>query len=82
VDYGSLELKLAWLKPVYLGYRNRYDFVAATELEQVLDIEYRHQCWSLFVTLRDRDDEQSIMLSFSLGGIGMVGSVGGNLGGS
>lgn len=82
VDYGSLNLTLAWLKPVYLGYRNRYDFTASTELEQVLDVEYRHQCWSLFLTLRERDDDTSVMVSFSLGGVGRVGSGGKNMGGS
>jgi len=82
VDYGSLNLTLAWLKPVYLGYRNRYDLNTSTELEQVLDVEYRHQCWSIFLTLREREDDTSVMLSFSLGGVGRVGSGGKNMGGS
>lgn len=82
IDYGSLRLELALLKPVYLGYLNRYDFETSRQLEQVLDLEYRHQCWGLFVTLRDRDDEKSVMLSFSLGGIGRVGSSGRTMGGS
>ncbi|PLX89461.1 MAG: hypothetical protein C0619_11350 [Desulfuromonas sp.] len=81
-DYGSLDLDLAWLKPVYLGYRNRYDFVAEEQLEQVLDVEYRHQCWSLLLTFREREDDQSVMVSFSLGGIGTVGSLGADMGGS
>ena len=82
IDYASLDLGLAWLKPVYLGYRNRYDFVAEEQLEQVLDVEYRHQCWSLLLTFRERGDDQSVMVSFSLGGIGTVGSLGAEMGGS
>lgn len=82
VDYGSLNLALSQLRPVYLGYRNRYDFKSSKALEQVLDIEYRHQCWSVLLTFREWDAGNSFMLSFSLGGIGMVGSVGGSMGGS
>ena len=70
IDYASLQLNLAWLKPLYLDYRTRYDFVAGQELEQVLDLEYRHQCWSLILTLREREDDRSVMLNLSLGGIG------------
>lgn len=82
IDYGSLDLDLTWLKPVYLGYRNRYHFDSSTALEQVLDVEYRHQCWSLLLTLRERDEDKSVMVTFSLGGIGMLGSVGRDIGGS
>lgn len=81
IDYADLKLETSWLKPVYLGYRNRFDLSGREQLEQVFDIEYRHQCWSFLVTLRERDDDKSIMLTFSLGGIGTVGSIGGNIGG-
>lgn len=80
IEYGSLGLALSWLKPVYLGYRNRYEFISRKPLEQVLDVEYRHQCWSVLVTLREREDDQSVMVTFSLGGVGTVGSLGADLG--
>ncbi|PLX88089.1 MAG: hypothetical protein C0618_05165 [Desulfuromonas sp.] len=75
-DYGQLDLAATWLQPVYLHYRNRYDFATSEFLEQVVDMEYRHQCWSLLLSLRDREDDRSVMLTFALGGIGPVGSIG------
>jgi LPS-assembly protein len=82
IDYAELNLKTSLLRPLYLGYRNRYDLIDSNQLEQVVDIEYRHQCWGVLVTLRERDDEKSFMLTFSLGGVGTVGRVGGTMGGS
>jgi len=81
VNYGTVNLSLAFLRPIYLTYGQRYEFSTRELLEQMVGIEYRQQCWSALLTYRDREDDQSIMLTFTMRGIGSVGGVGGNLGG-
>jgi len=80
LEYLSAGLDLAWFKPVYVNYRHRYDFEDRKDLEKVLNLEYRAQCWSLYLTVRDRLDDTEYMLSFALTGIGRVGGFGGRLG--
>ncbi len=87
IDYGSVNLSVAFLKPVYLNYQQRYEFSTNEQLEQVIGIEYRHQCWSVQLTfheLQDEDqdeDDRSVMLTFTMRGIGSVGGLDGSLGG-
>ena len=87
VDYGSLNLSVAFLKPIYLNYQQRYEFSTNEQMEQVFGVEYRQQCWSVYVSYREHRDvdddevERSIMLTFTMRGIGSVGGIGGNLGG-
>jgi len=80
LEYLGGRLQLAWLKPVYLDYQNRYDLRDSTLLEQVVGAEYRGQCWSLFLTYRDRLEDREITLSFALSGIGRVGGFSGSFG--
>ncbi len=70
---------LGVLRPVFLNYRHRYDLQGRRELEKTLSLEYRSQCWSLFLTLRDRPGEQEYLVSFALSGIGRVAELGGSL---
>ncbi|MCW9049468.1 MAG: LPS assembly protein LptD [Deltaproteobacteria bacterium] len=81
IDYATVDLSVAFLKPVHVNYQQRYDFTSQEQLEQVIALEYRQQCWSALLTYRDREDDRSVMLSFTMSGIGSVGGVGGNLGG-
>ncbi len=76
VDYVEGELSVAFLKPLYLDYQQRYDLTTDKQLEQVIGIEYRHQCWGAKLTYRDRKDDNSIMLTFTMRGIGSVGGIG------
>jgi LPS-assembly protein len=69
-EYLGTNLSLAWLKPVYLNYQRRYALNDSVTLENVLNLEYRAQCWGLFVSWRDRQDEQQVTISFALTGIG------------
>ncbi|BCR04084.1 LPS-assembly protein LptD [Desulfuromonas versatilis] len=79
-EYFAGAVDTSWLKPVYLNYQHRYDFTDSKTLEQVLNLEYRAQCWSLFLTLRDRLDDQEYLVSFALSGLGRVAKLGGSLG--
>lgn len=81
IDYGTVDLSVAFLKPVYVNYQQRYDFSAQEQLEQVIALEYRQQCWSAQLAYREHDGDRSVMLSFTMSGIGSVGSIGGSLGG-
>ncbi len=81
IDYGSVNVSVAFLKPVYLNYQQRYEFSTNEQLEQVLGIEYRQQCWSAQLSYREHEDDRSVMLTFTMRGIGSVGGVGGSLGG-
>jgi len=83
LDYGEINLGLGFLQPIYLIYQQRYDFFTHDRLEERVGIEYRRQCWSLLLTLRERTDgERSFMLTFTMLGLGSVGGFSGGLGGS
>ncbi len=79
INYATLDLTLGLLKPVYLGYGKRYDFAVNRNLEDVIKLEYRHQCWSALLQYRDNTNDESIMLTFTMQGIGTVGSIGGGM---
>ena len=70
-EYLRTKLDLALLKPVYLSYLNRYSLDGNVNLENVLNLEYRAQCWSFYLTYRNRDGrEQEITVNFALAGLG------------
>ncbi|MBN1140733.1 MAG: LPS-assembly protein LptD [Deltaproteobacteria bacterium] len=74
-DYEYLHgtLSTAYLDPLFLTYSGRFDLSGGgSNLEHVLKAEWRFQCWSLFVTFRDRDDDRGVMVSFSLRGLGNI----------
>ncbi len=79
-NYGALRLTTGLLNPVYVNYEKRYDFETSKRLEDVLEVEYRHQCWSALLTYRDNSVDKAIMLSFFMKGIGSVGGLGASLG--
>ncbi|ABA87998.1 lipopolysaccharide biogenesis outer membrane protein LptD, putative [Syntrophotalea carbinolica DSM 2380] len=78
-EYLGAKLDLAVLKPVYLNYEQRYALDESTTLENVLNLEYRAQCWSMFLSWRDRGDEQEFTISFALTGIGKTSHFGSRL---
>jgi len=78
-EYLAATLDIDWLKPVYAKYEYRYDLGDKQRLENLISLEYRAQCWSLFVSYRDRLDDEEIMFTFALSGIGNVGHVGSSL---
>ena len=78
--YVDATATTAWLKPVYVSYQHRYDIDSRTSLGKILSLEYRAQCWSVFLTYRDRPGDQQYMFTFALAGIGRLGGFGGSLG--
>jgi LPS-assembly protein len=74
-DYVRLRLDTSLFKPVYLRFEDRYDFRENRELERNLGLEYRSKCWSLFLTYKNRfqedgDDDHEVMVNFVLAGLG------------
>ncbi|HAD04030.1 MAG: hypothetical protein A2091_13755 [Desulfuromonadales bacterium GWD2_61_12] len=70
VAYFAGRVATDWLKPVYLGYRNRIETETGQALEQVAVVEYRAQCWSILFTYTDRLTDREFLVSFSLAGLG------------
>lgn len=75
--FSYLEGRLATslLQPVTTEYRARYSFDRPGFLESYYSLEYRHQCWGIAVSYRDRPDNREVMVSFSLGGLGSLGKL-------
>lgn len=80
VDNLNLSLDFALLKPLYLHYELRYDLLESKQLEQLVSLDLRQQCWGLKTTLRERDADRSIMFTLTLSGIGEVGQFGSSIG--
>ncbi|WP_429885427.1 LPS-assembly protein LptD [Geoalkalibacter halelectricus] len=79
LEYFQARVYTALLHPVHAQLQYRHDQLTSTTLETVLDLEYRSQCWSLFLTLSDRPGETRYLVSFALTGVGRVGKFGGSL---
>lgn len=74
-DYLQFKIDTSLLKPVYLSFEERYDFRENRELEKIVGLEYRAKCWSLFLTYRERfqddgEDDREVMFNFVLAGLG------------
>jgi len=76
IDNLNFTIDVALLKPLYLHYEQRYDILESKQLEQVIGLDLRRQCWGLNATLREREEERSIMFTLTLSGIGEVGKFG------
>ncbi len=68
-DYLNVAIDTAMLDPVFLHLEERYDFRQGHELEKVVGLEYRSRCWSFFLVVRDRPDDDQIMVNFVLAGL-------------
>jgi len=68
-DYISGEVETSLLDPLFLSYGQRYDFENREKREEVVQAEYRSQCWNITVSYRDRPNEQQVDFLFSLSGL-------------
>ena len=80
-EYLSAAVTANIFDPVTLSYLYRYDFLEDRSLESMVGVEYRFQCWSVQLNYRDRLDDQEILVSFVLRGIGNVFGSGSGRGG-
>ena len=75
VNYLEGKLSVNLVKPFVFNYTSRYSIDGRDFLESYYALEYRHQCWSITFTYRDRPDNREFVLSFNLAGIGNIGKV-------
>ena len=81
MDYVEGKLGVALVKPFILNYTGRYSIDKGGFLENVVELEYRQQCWSVVLTYRERPGTSAVpgtrevLVSFSLSGIGSIGKV-------
>jgi len=80
LDYHHAEAKLDYIegKAAYADFRpylfslsTRYSFDRPGFLETLYAVEYKHQCWSLLLSYRDRIDNNEVAVTLSLSGLGM-----------
>jgi LPS-assembly protein len=72
LDYIEGMATYADFKPYLFSARARYSFDRPGFLETLYSLEYKHQCWSLFLAYRDRIDTQEFTVTFSLSGLGTL----------
>ncbi len=59
--------------PLNLYYRNRFSLDGSKSIETAYGLEYIHQCWSANFTYTRKLDENIVLLTFDLLGLGNVG---------
>lgn len=74
-DYVEFQLDTSILKPLYIRFKERYDFQESRALEDFVGFEYRSKCWSLILSyktryLQDEDNDHEIGFTFVLAGLG------------
>ncbi len=69
------------VKSLGLSYRNRFSLDASKSIETVYGLEYAHQCWNARFTYTRQLDENIVLLTIDLLGIGNVGGFSSAFGG-
>jgi LPS-assembly protein len=74
-DYVEFQLDTSILQPIYIRFKERYDFQENRALEDFVGFEYRSKCWSFILSyktryLEDEDNDHEIGFTFVLAGLG------------
>ena len=72
-DYLEARLGVHLGRQFLLSYTGRYEIPGSTFLENLISLEYRHQCWGVTFTYLNRPNASSFYVSLSLAGIGSLG---------
>jgi len=70
IEYFEARLSTKLFKPWTFGYTTRYSFDKSGFLESVYSVEYKHQCWSIGLSIHDRSGNPSFSFSINLAGLG------------
>ncbi|MDH4227732.1 MAG: LPS assembly protein LptD [Deltaproteobacteria bacterium] len=78
--YGAASALFKLYGNLSAGFTERYSFKGDVSLGRDYIVEYKHKCWSAAFVYEERPEEDSVMLTFSLGGIGEILTAGMGLG--
>ncbi len=70
LDYIEGKVSYAEFKPYTLAATGRYSFDRPGYLETLYSLEYKHQCWGVIFSYRDRIDNKEFSFTFNLSGLG------------
>jgi len=74
IEELNLSARAKVVETLDLLYGLRRNELYEKNLETKFGIDYHRQCWGVEVSYRDSDDDRSIMVLFSLNGLGKAGS--------
>ncbi len=74
-DYLEARLGVPLGNRFTLNYTGRYVVPGSTLLENLVSLEYHHQCWGIAFSYQHRTDATEFMVSLSLAGIGSYGKM-------
>jgi LPS-assembly protein len=75
IDYLEGRLGLGLIRPFSFDFAARYSLDKRDLLESYYALEYKHQCWSVNFTYRDRPGNKEFLVNFTLAGVGVKGPV-------
>ncbi|MFQ5466196.1 MAG: LPS assembly protein LptD, partial [Thermodesulfobacteriota bacterium] len=78
-NYFEASVRARVTKAFDLTYANRFSFEDDRSLETVYGVVYRHQCWGAMLTYTQRLEENIVLLTFDLKGLGRVAGIAGKL---
>lgn len=70
LDYIEGNVTYADFKPYTFAASGRYSFDRPGFLETLYSLEYKHQCWGVVLSYRDRIDNKEFSFTFNLSGLG------------
>ncbi len=63
---------ISLVKPLVFNYYTRYSFDRRDFLESLYALEYKQQCWSVILSYQERLDNRTLLINFTLSGIGSI----------
>ena len=70
LDYIEGKIAYAEFKPFTVAASGRYSFDRPGYLETLYSLEYKHQCWGVIFSYRDRIDNKEFSFKVNLSGLG------------
>jgi len=70
LDYVEGKITYADFKPYTVSASGRYSFDRPGYLETLYSLEYKHQCWGVIFSYRDRIDNKEFSFKVNLSGLG------------
>jgi len=70
LDYIEGKIAYADFKPYTVSASGRYSFDRPGYLETLYSLEYKHQCWEVIFSYRDRIDNKEFSFKINLSGLG------------